>query len=407
MYAQLADPTCSTRKSARYAAVQPVGVAGIAERLLRRPTGACGPSRRVPLDQLRAAYHQARGPAGGDQSERQPSGCAGSSASTRLSGRRGLRGQHGPATPGFPFSAVVGMDELRRPGAQRRVPGIGGVLVPGEEGHREVMIMRALARSSRTWTSWSASGSRAAHGRPDCGWPASAFRPGGLRWVSPGARTQPGARLVELRGASGPAARRAGHQAGADRKSGVQAGCGRGAPPRAVRRPGQPAARPPESFLLRRRRAEHRYVGGTAWRSARGGSCWSAPDGGGPGCPRLLDRFGLTVEAAAPREGARAGGAAPAGPHDADEGSGRWQAGGRNRISAARRRAPGCAAGRRAAPGGIGVPRSGVDGCARRRRSPARDGRGVAEGWPAPGTSGRGRLRSPRRRSASRWRTTR
>jgi magnesium chelatase subunit D len=47
---------------------------------------------------------------------------------------------------GFPFSAVVGMDELRLGLVLNAVsPGIGGVLVRGEKGTAKSTMVRALA----------------------------------------------------------------------------------------------------------------------------------------------------------------------------------------------------------------------------------------------------------------------
>ncbi len=51
-----------------------------------------------------------------------------------------------PATAGFPFSAVVGMDELRLALVLNAVsPAIGGVLVRGEKGTAKSTMVRALA----------------------------------------------------------------------------------------------------------------------------------------------------------------------------------------------------------------------------------------------------------------------
>ena len=153
-------------------------------------------------------------------------------------------GQPGPGC-GFPFTAVVGMDELRlalvlnavSPGRRRRAGA-------RREGHREV------DRGARAGRGAAADVDVVAGCRFSCD-PADA-RPGlpgrPARARRARARTRP-ARLVELPvGATEDRLRRlAGPRAGADRGGqGVRAGpAGRGAPRRAVRRRGQPAARPP------------------------------------------------------------------------------------------------------------------------------------------------------------------
>ena len=51
---------------------------------------------------------------------------------------------------GFPFSAVVGMEELRLGLVLNAVsPGIGGVLVRGEKGTAKSTMVRALAEIGR------------------------------------------------------------------------------------------------------------------------------------------------------------------------------------------------------------------------------------------------------------------
>ena len=54
-------------------------------------------------------------------------------------------------TPGFPFSAVVGHDDLRLALLLNAVhPGVGGVLVRGEKGTAKSTAVRALATASDT-----------------------------------------------------------------------------------------------------------------------------------------------------------------------------------------------------------------------------------------------------------------
>ena len=51
-----------------------------------------------------------------------------------------------PARGGFPFTAVVGMDELRLALVLNAVsPAVGGVLVRGEKGTAKLTMVRALA----------------------------------------------------------------------------------------------------------------------------------------------------------------------------------------------------------------------------------------------------------------------
>ncbi len=98
---------------------------------------------------------------------------------------------------GFPFSAVVGMDELRLALVLNAVsPAIGGVLVRGEKGTAKSTMVRALAAVLPDVDV--VAGCRfscdPADPDPDCpDGPHEAGAPG----VSPGARTRP-ARLVEL-----------------------------------------------------------------------------------------------------------------------------------------------------------------------------------------------------------------
>jgi magnesium chelatase subunit D len=103
----------------------------------------------------------------------------------------------GIQSAGFPFSAVVGMDELRLALVLNAVsPAIGGVLVRGEKGTAKSTMVRALAAVLPDVDV--VAGCRfscdPADPDPDCpDGPHEASRPG----VSPGARTRP-ARLVEL-----------------------------------------------------------------------------------------------------------------------------------------------------------------------------------------------------------------
>jgi len=58
-----------------------------------------------------------------------------------------------PGATGFPFSAVVGMDELRLALVLNAVsPAIGGVLVRARKAPRSRRWCARWPRSSRTWT---------------------------------------------------------------------------------------------------------------------------------------------------------------------------------------------------------------------------------------------------------------
>ena len=102
-----------------------------------------------------------------------------------------------PPGAGFPFSAVVGMDELRLALVLNAVsPAIGGVLVRGEKGTAKSTMVRALAAVLPDVDV--VAGCRfscdPADPDPDC---PDGPHEAGLPDVSPGARTRP-ARLVEL-----------------------------------------------------------------------------------------------------------------------------------------------------------------------------------------------------------------
>jgi magnesium chelatase subunit D len=107
----------------------------------------------------------------------------------------------GKQSAGFPFSAVVGMDELRLALVLNAVsPAIGGVLVRGEKGTAKSTMVRALAAVLPDVDV--VAGCRfscdPADPDPDCpDGPHEAGPPGASAGVSPGARTRP-ARLVEL-----------------------------------------------------------------------------------------------------------------------------------------------------------------------------------------------------------------
>ena len=106
-----------------------------------------------------------------------------------------------PGAAGFPFSAVVGMDELRLALVLNAVsPAIGGVLVRGEKGTAKLTMVRALAAVLPDVDV--VAGCRfscdPADPDPDCpDGPHGRGPPGSFRWTFPGARTRP-ARLVEL-----------------------------------------------------------------------------------------------------------------------------------------------------------------------------------------------------------------
>jgi magnesium chelatase subunit D len=131
----------------------------------------------------------------GSSASRGSSAGTGSSASTVFPASTGQRGA------GFPFSAVVGMDELRLALVLNAVsPAIGGVLVRGEKGTAKSTMVRALAAvlpdvDVVVGCRFSCD---PADPDPDCpDGPHEAASAGASAGVSPGARTRP-ARLVEL-----------------------------------------------------------------------------------------------------------------------------------------------------------------------------------------------------------------
>ena len=275
---------------------------------------------------------------------------AGSAAST------GSSASTGQQSAGFPFSAVVGMDELRLALVLNAVsPAIGGVLVRGEKGTAKSTMVRALAAVLPDVDV--VAGCRfscdPADPDPDCpDGPHEAGPPGASAGVSPGARTRP-ARLVEL-----PVGASEDRLLGAlDIERALTEGV-------KAYEPGLLAAAHRGVLYVDEVNLLHDHLVDLLLDAAALGISYVERDGvsvrhaarfllvgtmnpeEGELRPQLLDRFGLTVEAAAPRDpGPRAEVVRRRLDYDADpEGfRARWQAaetGLAGRIAAARRTLP-------------------------------------------------------------------
>nr|WP_284290575.1 hypothetical protein [Angustibacter aerolatus] len=159
-----------------------------------------------------------------------------------------------PASPTYPFTAVVGADDLRLALLLSAVsPAVGGVLVRGEKGTAKSTMVRALAALLPPVAVVDGCRFSCDPADPD---PACPDGPHDLSRAA-GAHERP-ARLVEPAGRRhrGPRARLAAPRArtGPGRR-GVRAGAAGRRPPRpALRRRGQPAGRPPGRRAARRRR---------------------------------------------------------------------------------------------------------------------------------------------------------
>ena len=155
------------------------------------------------------------------------------------------------STP-YPFTAIVGMDDLRLALLLNAVsPAVGGVLVRGEKGTAKSTAVRALSALH--------AGGRGRRRVPVL------VRPRVARTRrAPTGRTRPGGGVRAARADGraarrrlrGPARRRARHRAGAGRgREGLRAGAARRRAPRdPLRRRGQPAPRPPGRPAARRGR---------------------------------------------------------------------------------------------------------------------------------------------------------
>ena len=204
----------------------------------------------------------------------------------------------------FPFSAVVGLDDLRLALLLNAVhPGVGGVLVRGEKGTAKSTAVRALAALLPAVAVVAGCRFSCDPAAPGPGLPRRAAR-GTRPWPS---RAGAAGRAAGRRD-RGPAGRLARPRARAGRgRARLRARAARGRPPRrALRRRGQPAARPPGRPAARRRRDGHARTssatGVSVSHAARFLLVGTMNPEEGELRPQLLDRFGLTVEV---RRGAR------------------------------------------------------------------------------------------------------
>ena len=255
-----------------------------------------------------------------------------------------------PARGGFPFTAVVGMDELRLALVLNAVsPAVGGVLVRGEKGTAKLTMVRALAAVLPDVDV--VAGCRFSCGPadpdPDC--PDGPHPPAGQ---DPGARTR-AARLVEL-----PVGASEDRLLGAlDIERALTEGV-------KAYEPGLLAAAHRGVLYVDEVNLLHDHLVDLLLDAAALGVSYVERDGvsvrhaarfllvgtmnpeEGELRPQLLDRFGLTVEAAAPRDpGPRAEVVRRRLDYDADPGgfAARWAAaesGLAGRIAAARRLLP-------------------------------------------------------------------
>ena len=293
---------------------------------------------------------------------------------------------------GFPFSAVVGMDELRLALVLNAVsPGIGGVLVRGEKGTAKSTMVRALAAMLPDVEVVAGCRFSCDPAAPDPSCPDGPHEPRTRCDHPPRAAGRAAGRRQR-----GPAGRRPGHRTGADRRrQGVRAGL-LAAAHRGV-------LYVDEVNLL------HDHLVDLLLDAAALGTCYVEREGvsvrhaarfllvgtmnpeEGELRPQLLDRFGLTVEAAAPRDAgpARRGGPAAAGlrrrPGGVRRRSGALP---RTALADADRRGPGAAARRGPARRRAAADRLGVRGVRRGRaaRGPGdRAGGDRARGMGGPG----------------------
>jgi magnesium chelatase subunit D len=272
--------------------------------------------------------------------------------STSLPASRLSSASTGQRAAGFPFSAVVGMDEMRLALVLNAVsPAIGGVLVRGEKGTAKSTMVRALAAVLPDVDV--VAGCRfscdPADPDPDCpDGPHEAAATG----VSPGARSRP-ARLVEL-----PVGASEDRLLGAlDIERALTEGV-------KAYEPGLLAAAHRGVLYVDEVNLLHDHLVDLLLDAAALGISYVERDGvsvrhaarfllvgtmnpeEGELRPQLLDRFGLTVEAAAPRDpGPRAEVVRRRLDYDADPDAfrARWQAaetGLAGRIAAARRTLP-------------------------------------------------------------------
>ena len=261
-------------------------------------------------------------------------------------------GAMGIHSAGFPFSAVVGMDELRLALVLNAVsPAIGGVLVRGEKGTAKSTMVRALAAVLPDVHVVAGCRFSCDPAEPDPGCPDGPHE-AGPPGVSPGARTRP-ARLVEL-----PVGASEDRLLGAlDIERALTEGV-------KAYEPGLLAAAHRGVLYVDEVNLLHDHLVDLLLDAAALGISYVERDGvsvrhaarfllvgtmnpeEGELRPQLLDRFGLTVEAAAPRDpGPRAEVVRRRLDYDADPDGfrARWQAaetGLAARIAAARRALP-------------------------------------------------------------------
>ena len=217
---------------------------------------------------------------------------------------------------GFPFSAVVGMDELRLGLVLNAVsPGIGGVLVRGEKGTAKSTMVRALAAILPDVQVVAGCRFSCDPAAPDPSCPDGPHEPGAASVTRP-------ARLVEL-----PVGASEDRLVGAlDIERALTEGV-------KAYEPGLLAAAHRGVLYVDEVNLLHDHLVDLLLDAAALGTCYVERDGvsvrhaarfllvgtmnpeEGELRPQLLDRFGLTVEAAAPRDAgpARRGGPAAAG----------------------------------------------------------------------------------------------
>jgi magnesium chelatase subunit D len=219
-----------------------------------------------------------------------------------------MGGPGGGEVSGFPFSAVVGMDELRLGLVLNAVsPGIGGVLVRGEKGTAKSTMVRALAAILPDVQVVAGCRFSCDPGAPDPGCPDGPHEPGAASVTRP-------ARLVEL-----PVGASEDRLVGAlDIERALTEGV-------KAYEPGLLAAAHRGVLYVDEVNLLHDHLVDLLLDAAALGTCYVERDGvsvrhaarfllvgtmnpeEGELRPQLLDRFGLTVEAAAPRDPALRG----------------------------------------------------------------------------------------------------